>query len=56
MKQVVFSDLAQIELNDATTRYELKDVGSGIKFKYEIKKEVEWIIKNPKSSPKLVKS
>lgn len=51
MKSVVFSALAEIELQDATDWYELKEKGLGLRFKTHIKHEIGKIATNPFNSP-----
>lgn len=45
--QVLFSELALKELDDATTYYELEYSGLGSNFRAEIKKSIERIVEHP---------
>ena len=48
--KVIFAKLAKLELDDATIYYELEHPGLGIKFKDEVKKNIERIKKYPEAA------
>ena len=48
--KVVFSKLANLELEDAIAYYELEHSGLGINFKEEVKKNIERIKRFPRAA------
>jgi plasmid stabilization system protein ParE len=48
--KIVFSKFAKLELEDAIAYYELEHSGLGFKFKEEVQKNIERIIKFPQAS------
>ncbi|MBW7898248.1 Plasmid stabilization system protein [Candidatus Brocadiaceae bacterium B188] len=47
--KVIFTNLAKLELEDATAFYELEYLGLGKRFKQEVKKSIKRIIEYPKA-------
>ncbi|NUO07716.1 MAG: type II toxin-antitoxin system RelE/ParE family toxin [Candidatus Brocadia sp.] len=48
--KVIFTNLAKLELEDATTFYELEYQGLGKRFKQEVEQSIRRIIEYPKAS------